>query len=524
MAEEKGIRDGSPAGGETRPAGADTLTVQDHNTLFSSEDYQKMFEDKKYFEDATPCDRVQEVLEWTRSWEYRELNLQRTDFLINPAKACQPLGGILAAIGFRNTLPLVHGSQGCVAYFRSHFSRHYKEPFPAVSSSMTEDAAVFGGMNNLREALQNAMALYRPEMIAICTTCMAEVIGDDLGSFITDYREEGSIPEDFPLPWANTPSFVGSHIIGYDNMMRAILADQAKGRRAEGNEKINIIPGFDTYTGNLREIKRLLDRMGVSYTLLGDTSDALDAPATGEYVMYPGGTPLEELRGAAKAKATVALQRYSTKRTMQLAADRWKQEAVVCVPMGIRGTDEFLQTISRLTGKPIPEEIRQERGRAVDAMLDSHAYTHGRRVAMIGDPDILLGVTAFLLEVGAEPVHIVCTNGDAEFKEEMERLLATSPYGASAKVWVGYDMWHLRSLVFTEPVDLLIGNSYLKQLALEADIPLVRIGFPIFDRHHLHRYPIIGYQGALNMLQMIVNTVLDELDRKAPGHSVDLIR
>jgi nitrogenase molybdenum-iron protein beta chain len=29
----------------------------------------------------------------------------------------------------------------------------------------------------------------------------------------------------------------------------------------------------------------------------------------------------------------------------------------------------------------------------------------------------------------------------------------------------------------------------------------------------LHRYPIVGYQGALNIVTMIVNTVLDEMDR-----------
>jgi len=38
---------------------------------------------------------------------------------------------------------------------------------------MTEDAAVFGGMNNIVDGLANAHALYRPKMIAVSTTCMA---------------------------------------------------------------------------------------------------------------------------------------------------------------------------------------------------------------------------------------------------------------------------------------------------------------------------------------------------------------
>lgn len=86
-------------------------------------------------------------------------------------------------------------------------------------------------------------------------------------------------------------------------------------------------------------------------------------------------------------------------------------------------------------------------------------------------------------------------------------------------------MWHLRSLLFTEPVDFLIGNSYAKFLWRDTGTPLIRIGFPLFDRHHLHRYPIIGYQGAINLVNWIVNTILDEMDRKTINTtSFDVIR
>ena len=60
-----------------------------------------------------------------------EKNFAREALCINPAKACQPLGAVFAAAGFEKTLPFVHGSQGCVAYYRSHLSRHFKEPTSA---------------------------------------------------------------------------------------------------------------------------------------------------------------------------------------------------------------------------------------------------------------------------------------------------------------------------------------------------------------------------------------------------------
>ncbi|MFX9521738.1 nitrogenase component 1, partial [Acinetobacter baumannii] len=93
------------------------------------------------------------VSEWTKSEEYKAKNFAREAVVINPTKACQPIGAMFAAQGFEGTLPFVHGSQGCVAYYRTHLTRHFKEPNSAVSSSMTEDAAVFGGLNNMIDGL-----------------------------------------------------------------------------------------------------------------------------------------------------------------------------------------------------------------------------------------------------------------------------------------------------------------------------------------------------------------------------------
>ncbi|EQD54706.1 NifK, partial [mine drainage metagenome] len=114
--------------------------VLDHFNLFREPEYVEMFENKKKnFENPHPEDEVSRIIEWTKTEEYKELNFNRDSLTVNPAKACQPLGAVFLALGFENTLPFVHGSQGCVAYYRSHLSRHFKEPTSCVSSSMTED-------------------------------------------------------------------------------------------------------------------------------------------------------------------------------------------------------------------------------------------------------------------------------------------------------------------------------------------------------------------------------------------------
>ncbi|MBN0987573.1 nitrogenase molybdenum-iron protein subunit beta [Amphritea pacifica] len=510
--------------------------------LFLEDDYQDMLAKKRdNFEEKHPQDKIDEVFQWTTTEEYQELNFQREALTVNPAKACQPLGAVLCALGFEKTLPYVHGSQGCVAYFRSYFNRHFKEPVSCVSDSMTEDAAVFGGQKNMYDGLENAQALYKPEMIAVSTTCMAEVIGDDLNAFIGNARKEGHVAEDYPVPFAHTPSFVGSHTTGWDNMFEGIARyftlNYMEDKVVGSNGKINLVPGFETYLGNFRVMKRMMADMDVDCTLLSDPTEVLDTPADGEFRMYSGGTTQDEIKDAPNAIDTILLQPWQLTKTKKLANLTWKHDVPkLNIPMGLDWTDEFLMAVSKATGKPISKTLEIERGRLVDAMTDSHTWLHGKKFALYGDADFVMGLTKFLLELGAEPTHILCNHANKRWKKAVEEILASSPFGADCEVHIGKDLWHMRSLCFTKKPDFLIGNSYGKDISRdtlykgkEFEVPLIRLGFPIFDRHHLHRQTTLGYEGAMQMLTTIVNAVLDRLDDETRGmqttdFNYDLVR
>src|SRR5512138_1957155 len=282
------------------------------------------------------------VLNWINSVEYREKNFARQALVVNPAHACQPLGAELAAHGFANTLPYVHGSQGCASYYRSTLNRHFREPAPAVSSAMTEDAAVFGGQNNLHEGLENAVALYKPKMIAVFTSCMPEVIGDDLTAFLKNARQKGHLPKDLPAPYANTPSFNGSHVHGYDAMLLAILETLTAGKAVEGRctGKLNLIAGFDANVGNYREYKKILEAFGIAYTFLADISETFDSPLDGTYRIYPGGTKLDEAADAINGKATLTVAPYATTKTFTWVKEGYSgKHASLPMPMGVAKTD-----------------------------------------------------------------------------------------------------------------------------------------------------------------------------------------
>jgi nitrogenase molybdenum-iron protein NifN len=67
----------------------------------------------------------------------------------------------------------------------------------------------------------------------------------------------------------------------------------------------------------------------------------------------------------------------------------------------------------------------------------------------------------------------------------------------------------------TSKPDLMIGNSKGYYIARKMDIPIVRTGFPIHDRIGAQHDHILGYEGTTHLFETIVNTLLDDKQRKS---------
>ena len=67
----------------------------------------------------------------------------------NACNLCAPLGAALVFKGIANTVPLLHGSQGCSTYIRRYMISHFKEPMDIACSNFGEATAIFGGKENL---------------------------------------------------------------------------------------------------------------------------------------------------------------------------------------------------------------------------------------------------------------------------------------------------------------------------------------------------------------------------------------
>jgi nitrogenase molybdenum-iron protein NifN len=438
----------------------------------------------------------------------------------NPCHLCAPLGASLVFKGVEGAIPLLHGSQGCSTYIRRYLISHFREPIDIASSNFSEASAIFGGKSNLHTALANLTTQYAPSLIGIATTCLSETIGDDVSQLLHEYQGPAAGPA---LVHVSTPSYAGTHVDGFHAAVRALVAHfTAAGPSAPGRGEgegrtlpapLAVFPNLVS-PADLRYLKEILADFAIPYVLLPDYADTLDGPAwEGYQSLSPGGTPVAALRQLRDARAALAFTRTlpAAKNPATFLASRAEVPAATLgLPIGLRETDAFFAYLCTLTGRCVPPPHAAERGRLVDAYVDAHKYLFGRRVVLVGDPDLLLGLASFLGEVGAVPCLIAPNTAAPEFRRALASLL---PPDAAPVVLDHPDFATLTEaaadLHRTQNLDLIIGSSKAHPLAKELSVPLLRVGFPIHDRFGGQRLLHLGYRGTQELLDRIVNLLLE---------------
>jgi len=439
---------------------------------------------------------------------------------INPIFTCQPAGAQYVSIGVEDCIGIVHGGQGCVMFVRLLFAQHLKENFDIASSSVHEEGAVFGALKRVEEAVDVLLMRYpHVKVIPIMTTCSTEVIGDDIDGCVTKLNE-GLLQEKYAgrevhLIPIHTPSFVGSMVSGYDVAVKDFVSHFAK--KDKPNGKINLITGW-VNPGDVTALKHLLSEMQIDATVLFEI-ESFDSPLMpdGSEVSH-GSTTIEDLAGTANALGTIALNRYEGAKAAKYLETKFEVPAVIGpTPIGIRNTDTFLQNLKKMTGKPIPKSLVRERGIAIDALTDlTHMFLADKKVAIYGNPDLVIGLAQFCLDLGMKPVLLLLGDDNAAYPNDPRIKELQENVDFDMEIITNADIMELESRIKNKEIelDLILGHSKGRWTSIDNNVPMVRVGFPTFDRAGLYRYPIVGYAGATWLAEQMANTLFTDMEYK----------
>ncbi|MDD2270714.1 MAG: bifunctional nitrogenase iron-molybdenum cofactor biosynthesis protein NifEN [Desulfuromonadaceae bacterium] len=406
---------------------------------------------------------------------------------VNPQKNSPALGATMAYLGINNMLGLLHGAQGCSTFIRLQLSRHYKESIALNATAMSEDSAIFGGWENLKKGIGRVIEKFSPEVVGVMTTGLTETMGDDVHKIIKEFRAEHPEHDDVPIIWASTPDYCGSMQEGYATAVEAIVGSLPEGGDVV-NGQVNLLPGAHLTPADVEELKELIESFGLTVLCIPDISNAMDGHI--DEVVSPlstGGITVEDIKRGGRSVATLYVGDSLAKAALKLK-EKFAIPAYGFTSLtGLAETDRFMEVLSAISGRPIPEKNRRWRSRLMDAMVDSHYQFGTKKVAIALESDNLKTLTGFLAGMGCEV--------QAALSATRTRGLDALP---SDNVFVG-DLEDLESAAVG--ADLIVANSNGRQAAAKLKIGAhLRAGLPSFDRLGAHQKVWVGYRGTLNLV------------------------
>ncbi|MGO8919751.1 MAG: nitrogenase iron-molybdenum cofactor biosynthesis protein NifN [Stellaceae bacterium] len=419
---------------------------------------------------------------------------------VNPLKMSQPIGGALAFMGVKGSMPLLHGSQGCTSFGLVLFVRHFRESIPLQTTAMNEVATVLGGLENVEQAIMTIATKSKPALIGICSTGVTETKGDDVDGYIRLIRTKHPEIADIALVYVSTPDFKDAFQDGWakavTRMVEQLVA--ASSPEAPRNpQRINVLPGCHLTPGDIEELREIFDAFGLEATVLPDLSGSLDGHVPADFSpTTTGGVSVEEIAAMGKSSWTIAIGEQ-----MRDAATALEQKTGVPFTLfdrltGLTPNDELMGFLARISGRPVPDKLRRQRSQLVDAMLDGHFFFGGKRIAIGAEPDLLWSIGSWLAEMGCDIAVAVTTT--------QSPLLGKVP---AEEVLIG-DLEDLENRAAS--CDLLVTHSHGRQAAERLAIPFCRMGLPIFDRLGAGHRLSVGYRGTRNLIFEIGNMFMAE--------------
>lgn len=431
---------------------------------------------------------------------------------VSPLKVSQPVGAALVFLGLRGAMPLMHGSQGCTAFAKVFFVRHFREPIPLQTTAMDQVSAVMGADDSIVEALATICGKSQPEVIGLVSTGLSEAQGCDLHGAVRAFRKRCPEHDGTRVIAVNTPDFAGCFETGYAAALHALLEQMLPTESAgptDGSRVLNVLPSSMLTPGDLEEIEELAQDFGFACRIVPNLGESLGGELTDRDFSPTtiGGTPAASVLELGSAAASVVIG-PSLRKSGELIEKRTGLRTYQLPHLHDLGAvDAFVSVLLELSGQtaPSPRILRQRR-QLTDAMLDTHFSLGQRKVAIATDGDLLLALTALAQSMGMEVVAAV-TPSRAE-------ALAQVPLN---EVKIG-DLEDLEALGRAAGAELLLANSHAAETALRMSLPLVRVGFPLFDLVGGYARRWVGYRGIRQTLFDLANTIHREALDEVPAY------
>ena len=424
-----------------------------------------------------------------------------------PRNGCALHGAVSTIEEIRGAIPIVHSNQGCavqnyLANKTSGAGASIVEGFSLPGTTVQERHVIFGGASRLREQIKNTVKVINGDLYVVLNSCESAMVGDDIDAMTKESFEQGE-----PILDSILAGFNGDNHVGYAQVLTDIfkkLPDIWNNiERPEGEEKtvniLGILPKHDIfYKGELRELRRILSKVGIKANIFFGSRDGV-----------------QELKTAVKADLTLNFSKWGVQ-PAEVLKEKYGIPYITfeAVPTGVTGVRDFLDKTLDALGLERSDKYEQLLAEAEEeysyylARLEEDFYSYhlNRRIGIVGDERTVVQISKFLSEyLQIIPALVIVTDfySDEEHTKDTERERLS---GISDDIHFRQDANEISSILEHSDIDIILGSS----LEEKEDIPNLIVSYPAYNREIISK-SYAGLTGGLTLLEDIV-TLLKSYD------------
>jgi nitrogenase molybdenum-iron protein beta chain len=424
-------------------------------------------------------------------------------FIDAPRTTCALGGAIDLVNSIHRAVPILHTGPGCgIALSTGNLGHGYQyvghaSCYACPSTNTLEKQVVFGGESRLREEIRTTMELIDADLYFIISGCTAGLIGDDIRAVVSEFA--GS---EKPVIFAETSGFKGDTYQGYDIAYRSMIDQLTAPAKKKSQGVVNllgIVPMQDAFwEGNINEIVRLLERIGVEVNLTG-CDDTVD-----------------NIRGAARAELNIVLSGNAGISVAEHFKKKFKVPYLAYpLPVG-SDTSNFLRNVGKVLklDETLVESVIADEEKKFWMYLVKFSEAHifslsNKEFSIISDSGYAIGLTRFLAnDLSLTPKLVAVTeNTPEQLQRNIKKSLAKLDYDVKPTVVFEPDNYRIWELLKEDKPHILFGNTNDKVIGKKLGISIFLLSFPLYDQVVLSK-GYAGYRGAITLTEDLSTMII----------------
>ena len=416
---------------------------------------------------------------------------------------CYFFGAYSVGYAIKDCVNILHTPSGCQRRILYLWSMHdnssnYKL---TLSTNIIDKDVIFGTEQKLENLVKDTLERYNPKMISIISSCAPEIIGMDYDIALSNFKHL----EKNKVLSINSPGFKNYYYKRFKDKKKIIIQNLPIIEEKE-KDTVNINGYFysryeEDENANIKELKRIIESIGLKVNTI-----------------FMNGCEYNQLEQYGKAEYNIILP-YGIK-CVDYLENVAKQKNIICdMPIGLDETNNFIRKVAKATNhiKEAEKCINEELQNIIPKIEPTIHIMNGKKVCIVSDEQNLFGILNFVMELGIEPRIIGCYNDNSEIEEKVYSIIKRNTN-------LNYDpiivkkctRENIKKAVKENYIDFAIGSSIEARDLEELKIPVIELGFPLFDKHYIFDSPTLGFKGVLNINTIIFN-VLNKYTQRRLG-------